>query len=215
MSDIQIQQSPQDTISSLNWAPNSNLLVAGSWDCKAYCWEVQQNGITAPKSMIKHDAPVLCTDFHSDGTKVFTGSCDKTVKIWSLQTGQSSQVAAHDKPVKAVQWIQPLNLLVTGSWDKKLKYWDLRTNNPVGTVDLPERLYCMDVIHPLMVVATADRHVWVFDLNKPTQPFQRKQSALKFQTRSLACFPNKTGYALGSIEGRVSISYVMRKLHDL
>ncbi len=37
---------------------------------------------------------------------------------------------------------------------------------------------------------------------------QTQQSPLKMQTRSIACFPTATGYAIGSIEGRIGIQCV-------
>lgn len=33
-------------------------------------------------------------------------------------------------------------------------------------------------------------------------------SPLKFQTRTIAAFPNRTGYLVGSIEGRVAVHHV-------
>jgi mRNA export factor len=40
---------------------------------------------------------------------------------------------------------------------------------------------------------------------------QKIPSPLKHQSRCIACFPDKTGFALGSIEGRVAIQYVEDK----
>jgi len=40
-----------------------------------------------------------------------------------------------------------------------------------------------------------------------TEPQQRRESSLKYQTRCARIFPDNTGYALGSIEGRVAIEY--------
>ena len=37
---------------------------------------------------------------------------------------------------------------------------------------------------------------------------QKRESSLKFQTRCLSCFPNKQGYVLSSIEGRVAVEYL-------
>ena len=34
---------------------------------------------------------------------------------------------------------------------------------------------------------------------------QQRESSLKYQTRSVACYPNARGYALGSVEGRVAM----------
>ena len=39
----------------------------------------------------------------------------------------------------------------------------------------------------------------------PPQPDQVRESSLKFQTRSIACFTDGQGYALGSVEGRVAM----------
>lgn len=78
-----------------------------------------------------------------------------------------------------------------GSWDRTLKYWDGRTPNPVLTVQLPERCYALDVKHPLLVVGTADRHILVYNLAKPDQPYKQLLSPLKWQTRCVACFPGE------------------------
>lgn len=53
-----------------------------------------------------------------------------------------------------------------------MQYWDLRTPNPVSTVTLPERCYAMDVVYPLLVVGTAERHVQIFNLTNPGTVFR-------------------------------------------
>ena len=53
---------------------------------------------------------------------MFTGGCDKIVKMWPLMSGGApTQVAAHDAPIKEVAWIENMSMLVTGSWDKTLR----------------------------------------------------------------------------------------------
>lgn len=79
-------------------------------------------------------------------------------------------------------------------------------------ISLPERCYCADVDFPMAIVGTAGRRLIVYSLeNKPTE-FKQNESPLKFQHRAVAIFRDKkktpTGYALGSIEGRVAIQYV-------
>jgi len=59
-----------------------------------------------------------------------------------------------------------------------------------------------------MVVATAERKIGMFDLRKPGVAMQWINSPLKFQSRCVAVFPDCTGFALGSIEGRVAIHYL-------
>ena len=139
-----------------------------------------------------------------------SGGTDKVAMLFDITTGQSSQVAQHDAPIKAVRWVEQPGtspILATGSWDKSVKYWDLRQQTPISTVALPERLYAMDSVFPLLVVGTADRHVHVYNLNNPTVPVKVTSSPLKWQTRTVSCFPTGNGYAIGSIEGRVAIQY--------
>ena len=66
---------------------------------------------------------IIALSFVQDGTKVFTASCDKTVKGWDLGSGQQIQVGQHDAPVRTVDWVKAPNYtcIMTGSWDKTLK----------------------------------------------------------------------------------------------
>ena len=59
------------------------------------------------------------------------------------------------------------------------QYWDLRTPTPVSTVTLPERCYTLDVVYPLMVVGTAERHIQIFNLSNPTTPFKVSNSEVR------------------------------------
>ena len=59
-----------------------------------------------------------------------------------------------------------------------------------------------------LVVGTANRKVWVWDLRNMGYVQQKRESSLKFQTRFLECFPNRQGYVLSSIEGRVAVEYL-------
>jgi len=169
---------------------------------------------SVPKVQFAHDGPVLDTAFSSDGAYVLSASCDRTAKMWSLaQAGApGQQIAQHDAPIKSIFCIAEMNLVVTGSWDKTVKFWDCRQATPAGQFQLPERCYAMDVKHPLMVVATAERQVIIYNLSGQPSEFRRQESPLKYQSRCVSCFPDKTGFALGSIEGRVAIHHVDPKM---
>ncbi|KAJ3121746.1 hypothetical protein HK101_006703 [Irineochytrium annulatum] len=211
--DIEVSNPPTDGISDMAFNPAADLLAASSWDNNTRIWEVQQNGSTVAKAMITHEAPVLCCAWSKDGSKLFSGGADKIGKMMDINTGQTTQVAAHDGPIKCARCLdingQPL--LATSSWDKTIRYWDLRSPTPAMTVQLPERCYTMDSAFPLLVVGTADRHIMIYNLQNPGQHYKQIQSPLKWQTRVISCFPNASGMAIGSIEGRVGIQYVEDK----
>lgn len=66
----------------------------------------------------------------------------------------------------------------------------------------------MDIKYPLMVVATAERKMVVVNLTNPDRIYATINSPLKYQSRSVACFPDQQGFCLGSIEGRVAVHHV-------
>lgn len=78
----------------------------------------------------------------------------------------------HDQPVKTINCLEDQNLLLTGSWDKKIKYWDIRQSKEVATIDMPERVYSVSVKDNICVIATAGKHVLVYDLVKLQTPLQ-------------------------------------------
>ncbi|RKP03186.1 hypothetical protein CXG81DRAFT_9848 [Caulochytrium protostelioides] len=214
--DFEVTAAPQDGVSDLAFSPAADFLSASCWDNQTRIWEVQPNGNTVPKMVIPHEQPALCTTWSKDGMKCFSGGADKAGRMLDLQTGQVTQIAGHDAPIKCMRWIDNVqsisNMLVTGSWDRTIRFWDLRQSVPAHTYALPERCYAMDLAGPLLVTATAERHISIFDLRNPTREFKRVLSPLKFQTRSLGCFPvSQNGFAIGSIEGRIGIQYVEEK----
>ena len=215
--DIEVSNPSEDSVSSLSFSPASlpnNFLVAGSWDNSVRFWEITAQATTVPKAQQSMGGPILDTCWHDDGSKVFMASCDKQVKCWDLASNQTVQVAEHQAPVKTCRWVQAPNYsaLMTASWDKTLKFWDTRSSAPMMSIDLPERAYCADVDYPMAVVGTAGRGIIIYQLDGQPQEFKRVESQLKFQHRCVSIFRDKksapTGFALGSREGRVAITYL-------
>eukprot|EP00406_Dinophysis_acuminata_P071170 CAMPEP_0179254478 /NCGR_PEP_ID=MMETSP0797-20121207/23259_1 /TAXON_ID=47934 /ORGANISM="Dinophysis acuminata, Strain DAEP01" /LENGTH=362 /DNA_ID=CAMNT_0020962357 /DNA_START=69 /DNA_END=1153 /DNA_ORIENTATION=+ len=217
-SDVVVPDMPGDTVGCLSWAAapqGSKLLAAGSWDNSVSVWEVQgQPGATdvqvASRMRYHHEAPVLCCSFSRDGQALASGGCDNTVRMRNLQTQQDLVLGKHALPVKELAVIDDMDLVVSGSWDKTLCFWSAKQPTPVATLQLPERVYAMDVKFPILVVGCAERHVQVYNLQNLQQkpdPVWQGFSALRHQTRAVSVFPDRAGYALGSIEGRCSIAY--------
>lgn len=50
----------------------------------------------------------------------------------------------------------------------------------MSTVQLPERCYTFDVVYPLMVVGTAERHIQIFNLSNPTTAFKVRLALVAF-----------------------------------
>jgi WD40 repeat protein len=61
---------------------------------------------------VAHEGPVLSTAFNHDGSMVFSGGADNTVRVWNLgANGTTAQVIGrHDSAVKSVHWVQNHNM---------------------------------------------------------------------------------------------------------
>jgi cell cycle arrest protein BUB3 len=66
------------------------------------------------------------------------------------------------------------------------------------------------------VVAMSNRAFYIYELstlaslptgNTQLQPWQARESSMKFMTRAVACMPDDSGYASSSIEGRVAVEW--------
>jgi mRNA export factor len=202
---------PGDGVSKLAVNDASTMLVAGAWDNSVTCYSIQQQGqrlALAPQAQIKHDAPVLCVDVAAGGNTVLSAGCDNVIKMWDPAGGtQSNNIGQHEKPVFFVKFIPDTKIIVSGSWDNTIKGWDARQPNPIFTHSIPERMLCMDVSHPAVVVGSADKHHRVFDMSSGSmrQMGEPVKSTFNYQTRAVSIFADKQGFAVSCVDGRVGI----------
>jgi len=98
-----------------------------------------------------------------DSTKLFIASADKLARVWDLASNTLTVVGEHDQPIRSCHWIVANNYsaLMTGGWDKTLRFWDMRqlpNKNSLATIQLPERVYCSDMLCKLYGVENNDVH---------------------------------------------------------
>lgn len=137
-----------------------------------------------------------------------SGGLDNTLKYYDLNTHTDSIIGTHNDAIKCVEMATKVNGILTGSWDKTLKLWDTREKECIGTYEQNNgKVYSMNCIDEKIVVATSDRKVLVWDLRNMKQYVMRRESSLKYQTRCIRIFPNKEGFVMSSIEGRVAVEY--------
>ncbi|XP_067121988.1 mRNA export factor-like [Centruroides vittatus] len=212
--DIEVTEPSKDTISCLAFTPvqTQNFLVSGSWDNELRCWEIRDDGSSIPKAIQFHQKPVLDITWSSDGTKLFSASCDETVNMWDLNTNQLIRIGQHKSSVKTVDFVTSsrYSYIMTGSWDRTLKFWDSKSPNPVHNIDLPERCYCAFVKYPMAVVGLAGRTIIVYDLEGGFKEYKRMESPLPCQIRCLIGFVknNKANLIVGGEIGAIAVQCV-------
>ena len=230
--DVALPNGPTDGISSIafqkkaNSQPQQNELVAcGSWDRCAYCWTVtlnNQGNVTNSQmaGKVQVAGPVLSVSFACPGfpnaNTLYLACADGNVYAWVLGSPQAQPLGRHSAPVKCVRTavVGGRPLVISASWDKTVKFWNPSApGNPVCSAQLSERAYTMDVAQSLLVVGTADKKFHAFNLgsNTPQNIVESRNTKLQYQSRSVACFPDGTGYCAGSIEGRVHCARMLQQ----
>ncbi|CAH1444983.1 unnamed protein product [Lactuca virosa] len=200
---------PSDGISNLRFSHHSDHLLVSSWDKTVRLYDASENVL---RGEFTHGGAVLDCCFHDDNSG-FSASADNTVRRLVFNNEREDVLGRHDAPVRCIEYSYATGQVITGSWDKTLKCWDPRGATSaqeralVGTYAQPERVYSLSLVGNRVVVATAGRHVNVYDLRNMSQPEQQRESSLKYQTRCVRCYPNGTGYALSSVEGRVAMEF--------
>jgi len=89
--------------------------------------------LARPLAQLDHNSSVQAVAFSPDGTKVLTGSFDKTARIWDVTTGLEVHKLNHDGTVYAVAFSPDGTKVLTGSFDKTAWIW------PVSDKDLIEQ----------------------------------------------------------------------------
>ena len=132
-----------------------------------------------------------------------------------LTTGQQATLSTHSAGVKALVFSEEHNILISASWDSTLHIHSLK-NGDVSTIKLPNKPFSLSLTASKLVVAMAARALYIFELSSlaaatpsdpAPEPWQRRESSLKFMTRAVSCMPTDAGYASSSIEGRVAVEW--------
>ena len=80
----------------------------------------------------------------ADGSRVVTGSADRTARIWDAETGrQLLTLAGHSGPVNSVAFCTDGRRAVSGSEDGTIRPWDAETRlsaRPMRRLHPPQEL---------------------------------------------------------------------------
>lgn len=150
----------------------------------------------------------------------------------SPDVDKNQLLAGKKKAASCLSFIDS-NLISSAGWDKKFHLWDVRcqpkSKAAVATIDLPGKAFSMDASldGTKVVVATSGLRNCFFDIRQQrlqsvnennndndevsspiVKLLSERESSLKYQTRCVKFFPDSTGIAVGSIEGRVAIEYL-------
>ncbi|KAG7395812.1 mitotic spindle checkpoint protein Bub3 [Phytophthora boehmeriae] len=200
--DVELQAPPTDGVSCLRFG-TSQLLVS-SWDASLRVYEGARL-----RSRVDLEAPVLSCCYGKGDAEAFAGGLDCVVKQLDVATRQLTTIGSHAAAVRHVGYSKEFGLAVSGGWDGAVKVWDVRNgdNRQIHEAATAGKVFGMDVKSHVLAVATSDKQVAVYDLRNFAEPILKRESPLKYQMRCVSVFPDLSGFALGSVEGRVALEY--------
>ncbi|XRA99136.1 cell cycle arrest protein BUB3 [Pycnococcus provasolii] len=197
-----------------------SLLLASNWDGHLRLYDASSSTLLTELAC---EAPALDCAFAAGGEKCIASLVDGRILFFDADHTGSVEIGRHEPSaptsaasgVKCVEALDENALVATAGWDKTMRVWDARaaSGKAAYTHNLPGKAFAMAHDgHRRLVVATSGRHVVAFDTRMGVQSIsngaeEERESALPYQTRSIALMPDGAGFALGSVEGRASVEY--------
>jgi WD40 repeat protein len=94
------------------------------------------SGISLEKTLEGHSNSVYSLAYSPDGQTLASGSGDKTIKLWDVNTGNLLQTLEdHSELVNSVAYSPDGQTLASSSIDNTIKLWDVKTGNLLQTLE--------------------------------------------------------------------------------
>ena len=76
-----------------------------------------------------HDSGINSVTFSPDGSKIISGSDDKTIRVWDASTGVEmlSPLQGHDSGVSSIAFSPDGSKIISGSEDHTIRVWGAST----------------------------------------------------------------------------------------
>src|SRR5690242_3914959 len=97
------------------------------------CWGLLLSPLRAQEPKLRetlkgHTNLVECLAYSPDGKTLASGSFDRTIKLWDVQTGKEKRtLTGHTYSVECVAYSPDGKTLASGSIDRTIKLWDVQT----------------------------------------------------------------------------------------
>ncbi|CAF4332014.1 unnamed protein product [Rotaria socialis] len=120
-------QGSQGAINALDFDNEGCRILAGCSGDKAYIWSYGEQK-TLKDTCTGHQGVIYTCKFIS-GTKLVTGSADRTIKIWDIYGRKCIQTLFAGSKCHDLVILDAAGTIISGHYDRKIRIWDPFANN--------------------------------------------------------------------------------------
>ena len=116
------------TVNAIAYHPTEEELAVGRDECLVL-WRKETAGNWVPSIHGHHTSPIIGVAYCENGTRIYTGSQDGTVKLWENTETQVQRSPRHTDSITCYAVDLRASLLATGSKDMAVILWSLTTGD--------------------------------------------------------------------------------------
>ncbi|ESO92893.1 hypothetical protein LOTGIDRAFT_120226, partial [Lottia gigantea] len=150
-------------ITALDFDLEGSLVLGASSDFASRVWSLIDQRLR--HTLTGHSGKVFAARFLGDSNKVVSGSHDRTLKIWDLNTRACVKTIFAGSSCNDLVTLHGNNI-ISGHFDKRLRFWDVRSDSTSHEVLLQGRITSLDLSPDRMnlLCSTRDDSMKILDL---------------------------------------------------
>lgn len=205
---------PLEVLACVKFSPFDNNLLLSAYDGSVLLYKCLLGENVAAKDIAHFRTDNVVTSAAITHSATFSGLLDGTIRLVDYENMKlsgpvygrpSSDISAAVNNLCSVSGHS--NIVVGSTIAGELIYVDSRSQRTVQTLNTQSKIFAMDTTNTYVTVAQSSRQVQIYDVRKWEKPMLTRCSGLKYQITALQNFPSMEGYALSSLDGRVSFEY--------
>ncbi|PKI44454.1 hypothetical protein CRG98_035186 [Punica granatum] len=189
-----------DAVSRIRFAPRTNNLLISSWDSCLRLYDVEGSALRleAPSQ-----AALLNCCFQGESVAFSAGS-DCAIRRHDMHSGTQEIMGHHDDIATCVEHSDESSILITTGLDKMIIFWDPRLKRALVSKSLQVEVESISLAGFELMLAMGSS-AYLYDLRNLDGPLQSKESKVDARIRCISSASSCSGFAVGSVDGRVAV----------
>lgn len=208
ISDTKFSQDAQDNLLVSTWC--NKLLL---YNCKPFENYPHEEPTIDPVCTLDTAETPLCLLYPKFSSPII-GSLDGSVQeleFENMKLGPSfAQIVENDSHENGINNIclgGTTRSIIASSFNRNLQHLDSRQRKPIGVYPNKRKIHTMDSTDQYLILGLSDNVIEIYDLKNLHEPLETRDVGLRYQFKDIKTFPNQEGFAVATIDARVSIEY--------